>query len=170
MPQPVPEAPPAEQAPPEPVRQPETVTLTEGTSITVRLAETISTDSNYSVRSIRATLDTPIIVNGMVIADHGSTVYGKIVNAEKAGRVQGVSNLTLALTELNTTDGQRVRISTSPWEKQGQTSHAEDAAKIGGGAALGAIIGGLAGGGKGAAIGAGAGGAAGHGSGAWNAR
>jgi hypothetical protein len=45
----------------------------------------------------------------------------------------------------------------------GPESKNADAAKIGGGAALGAIIGAIAGGGKGAAIGAGVGGAAGTG-------
>ncbi len=67
------------------------------------------------------------------------------------------------MTEINTTDGQTVRIQTSPWEKKGDSNTAGNIEKIGGGAALGAIIGALAGGGKGAAIGAAGGGAAGTG-------
>jgi hypothetical protein len=77
--------------------------------------------------------------------------------------VQGVAELTLTVTEINTTDGQRVKIDASTWDKKGPKSTGEDGAKIAGGAALGAIIGAIAGGGKGAAIGAGAGGAAGTG-------
>ena len=77
--------------------------------------------------------------------------------------MRGVSNLSVTLTEINTTDGQRIRVQTNSVEKSGPTSTGMDTAKIAGGAALGAIIGALGGGGKGAAIGAGAGGAAGTG-------
>jgi outer membrane lipoprotein SlyB len=85
------------------------------------------------------------------------------LQADRAGRVKGLSNLSLALTQIHTTDGQTVNIETTPWTKEGSTSKKRDAAEVAGGAALGAIIGAIAGGGKGAAIGAGAGGAAGTG-------
>ena len=148
---------------PAPVRQPRTVTLPVGTSINIRLGETLSTNHNYSGDTFRATLDTPIIMQGAIIAERGSKVLGKIVASEKAGKVKGVSDLTLTLTEINTTDGQRVQIQTGSYDQKGSTSTGKDAAKVGGGAALGAIIGAIAGGGKGAGIGAGIGGAAGAG-------
>lgn len=75
----------------------------------------------------------------------------------------GTSSLDLELTIVETSDGQKVEISTVPWTKRGDTSYGADAAKVGGGAVLGAIIGAAAGGGKGAAIGAGAGGILGAG-------
>lgn len=146
-----------------PVRQPHVVTLDSGTNLIVRLGENLSTKSNYTGDTFRATLDAPIIRDGFIIADKGSKVLGRIMNAEPAGRVHGVADLSLALTEINTTDGQRVRIQSSIYDKRGPTTTGEDAAKIGGGAVLGAIIGAVAGGGRGAAIGAGAGGAAGTG-------
>ena len=148
---------------PEPVAQPHVVTLQTGTNLMVRLGETLSTDHNYTGDTFRGTLESPIIMDGFIIADKGSKVLGRVVNAQKAGRIEGVSDLNLVLTEINTTDGQRVRVDTSTYDKRGPTSTGEDTAKIAGGAALGAIIGGVAGGGKGAAIGAGAGGAAGTG-------
>ena len=77
--------------------------------------------------------------------------------------MQGTARLTVELRRLTTSDGQRIRIQTEPIDKKAITSTGEDAAKVGGGAALGAIIGAIAGGGKGAGIGAGAGGAAGAG-------
>jgi hypothetical protein len=163
-PAPAPAVTPAVPAPaPAPVRQPRTVTLPMGTSINIRLGETLSTNHNYSGDTFRATLDTPIVMQGAVIAERGSKVLGKIVTAEKAGKVKGVSDLTLTLTEINTTDGQRVPIQTGSYDQKGPTSTGKDAAKVGGGAALGAIIGAIAGGGKGAGIGAGVGGAAGAG-------
>ncbi len=148
-------------APPPP--QPHTVTLPAGTNVIVRLGETISTERNYAGDTFRATLDRPIVLDGFVIADKGSKVLGKIVAADKAGKFEGTANLQVTLTEINTTDGQRVRIETGFFNKKGPSNTKEEAAKIGGGAVLGAIIGALAGGGKGAAIGAGAGGAAGTG-------
>ena len=134
-----------------------------GTNVVVRLAETLSPEHNYTGDTFRATLESPILMEGFIIADKGSKVLGRITNAQKAGRIDGVSDLTLTLTEINTTDGQRVKIETSTWDKKGTKSTGEDSAKIAGGAVLGAVIGAIAGGGKGAAIGAGAGGAAGTG-------
>jgi len=148
---------------PPPPPQPHTVTLEAGTNVIVRLGETISTEHNYSGDTFRATLDRPIVLDGFVIADKGSKVLGKIVAADKAGKFEGTANLQVTLTEISTTDGQRVRIETGFFNKKGPSNAKEEAAKIGGGAVLGAIIGALAGGGKGAAIGAGAGGAAGTG-------
>lgn len=151
------------QTAPPPPREPKTVTLTAGMPITVRINETISTNTNYEGDTFTASLDKPIVIDGFVIADRGSRVLGKVLRAEKAGRVKGKSELSLALTQIHTTDGQTVAIQTTPWDKEGPTSKKRDAAEMAGGAALGAIIGAIAGGGKGAAIGAGAGGAAGTG-------
>ena len=142
---------------------PHVVELAAGTNLAIRLGETISTDHNYTGDAFRGTLDQPVIRNGFVIAERGSKVLGKVVEADKAGRVRGVANLNLKLLEINTTDGQRIEVETNSVEKSGQKSTGSDTAKIAGGAALGAIIGALGGGGKGAAIGAGAGGAAGTG-------
>ncbi len=139
------------------------MTIPSGTTLSIRLGEKLSTDLNSTGDAFRGTLEAPLIFNGAIIADRGSSVRGKVVNAEKAGKVKGVSDLQLALTEIHTTDGQRVEIQTAALDKQGPAGKAKDAAKVGGGAALGAIIGAIAGGGKGAGIGAGVGGAAGAG-------
>jgi hypothetical protein len=151
-----------DSAPPAPV-VPRAVTLTAGMPLTVRLNETISTETNFAGDTFTATLDKPVVVDGFIIADKGSRVLGKVIEAQKAGRVKGVSTLSLAVTKIHTTDGQTIEVQTSPFHKDGPTSKKRDAAEIAGGAALGAIIGAIAGGGKGAAIGAGTGGAAGSG-------
>jgi hypothetical protein len=150
-------------ATPAPAVEPHVVTLQPGTMLAIRLGETLSTEHNYTGDTFRGTLDVPIVIDGFIIADKGSKVLGRIVAAQQAGRMEGRSNLSLALTEINTTDGQRVPVETSAFGKQGNSNAAESAAKMAGGAALGAIIGAIGGGGKGAAIGAGVGGAAGTG-------
>lgn len=152
-----------EPPPPPPVRQPHVVTLPAGTTLVIRLGETVSTNHNYTGDAFRGNLDAPIIMDGFIIADKGSRVLGKVVNADKGGHLSKVADLTLALTEIHTTDGQTIQIDTNTFDKQGPKNTVGNAEKIGGGAALGAIIGALAGGGRGAAIGAGAGGAAGTG-------
>lgn len=156
---------PVMSAPTAPAPAPErhVITLQPGTNLAIRLGETLSTDHNYSGDTFRGTLDAPIIIDGFIIADRGSKVLGTIVTAQKAGRMVGTANLDLALTEINTTDGQRVVIETNTYAKQGNSNNGEKAAKMAGGAALGAVIGALTGGGRGAAIGAGVGGAAGTG-------
>jgi len=156
--------PPAETqtaVPPPPA--PKTITLAPGTPVSIRLNETLSSDRNSEGDTFTASLDKPIVVEGFVIADRGARVLGKVIKSERAGRVKGVSNLELALTQVHTTDDQTVTIDTTPLLRRGDTSKERDAAKVAGGAALGAIIGAIAGGGKGAAIGAGTGGAAGGG-------
>lgn len=148
---------------PKPRRQPMTVTLNTGTTLLIRLAETLSSDHNYTGDTFRATLESPIIRNGYVIAEKGSKVLGRVASAQRPRLLDGVSDLQLVVTEINTTDGQRVPVETNIWDKKGGSNAGNSAATIAGGAALGAVIGAVAGGGKGAAIGAGAGGAAGTG-------
>jgi hypothetical protein len=156
-PQPV--EPPA-PAPPPPPKQ---ATLKAGTLVAVRLIETVSSDKNHPGDTFTGTLDSPLVVDGLVLAERGARVEGKVVESQQAGRIKGLSSIALELTRVNLSDGQRVEISTDSFTKMGPQSRAADAEKIGGGAALGAIIGAIAGGGKGAAIGAGVGGAAGAG-------
>jgi hypothetical protein len=129
----------------------------------VRLVEGLSSDRNQPGDLFTATLTDPVVANGYVIAERGARLEGKVVESQKAGKVKGLSSIGIVLTRLNTADGQHVPLRTDTFTKQGQESRGTDAAKVGGGAALGAIIGAIAGGGKGAGIGAGVGGAAGAG-------
>jgi hypothetical protein len=153
--------PPPPEANPEP--SPRQAILTAGTLVSVRLQDTISSDRYHAGDIFTAALDRPLVVDGVVIAEKGARAEGKIIESQQAGRVKGLAVVALELTRVKLSDGQHVEISTDSFTKKGPESHEADAAKIGGGAALGAIIGAIAGGGKGAAIGAGVGGAAGTG-------
>lgn len=147
---------------PEP-RKARTVTIPAGTLLTVRVNETLSTRRNQTGDSFSATLDQPVVVDGFVIAERGSKVEGRVAESDPGGRVKGVSHIALELVRLSTSDGQRVRLQTESFAKEGQKDTKRDVAKIGAAAGIGAAIGAIAGGGKGAAIGAAAGGAAGTG-------
>jgi len=148
--------------PPEP-RQPRHATIPAGTLLTVRLGETLSSAKNQPGDTFTATLDQPLVIEGLAIAERGARVEGKLVDVQQAGHVTGLASLGLQLTKLHTSDGQVVPISTASFAKEGESPKGAAATKVGIGAALGAAIGAIAGGGKGAAIGAGVGGAAGGG-------
>ncbi len=149
-------------AAPEPPSPPK-VKLQAGANLDVRIGETLSTRRNRPGDNFLATLTGPLVIDGWVIAERGARVEGRVVESDPGGRVQGTARLSVELVRLSTSDGQRIRIQTEPIDRKAKASTGEDAAKVGGGAALGAIIGAIAGGGKGAGIGAGAGGAAGAG-------
>jgi hypothetical protein len=143
------------------VRTPHTVTIVVGTPLSVRIGETLSSANIERGDTFLATLDQPLVVDGFVIAERGSRVEGRVVEAEAPGRTKGYSHIGIELTKIFTSDGQHVRVRTAAYKKDSNGSTANDVAKVGVIAAIGAAIGGAADGGKGAAVGAGLGGAAG---------
>jgi hypothetical protein len=140
---------------------PASLTISAGTVIFARLAEPLSSDHNHAGDTFTATLDKPIIVDGWVVARRGETILGNVTTAQKAGRVKGVSQLGIELTDLTVVDGQQLPILTELWKGSAGTSHGTDAAGVATTTGVGTIIGAAADGGAGAGIGAGAGAAAG---------
>jgi hypothetical protein len=136
---------------------PPKLTIKPGTYITVRLNQGLSSDRNQTGDGFAATLAKPVIVDGVVVADRGQTIGGKVTEAKKAGRVEGVSRLAVQLTDLTLLDGQPVPIQTQLFSKNGPTSVGRDVGAVAGTTAAGAAIGAAADWGRGAAIGAGAG-------------
>jgi hypothetical protein len=146
--------------PPPPPPQPITVTIPAGTIVSVRTIDSIDSKTNRTGERFRASLDSPIVVGNNVVVPKGLNVNLKLVNASSAGHIQGRSELTVSLESL-TYQGKTYQLASSDVEEKGGSRGKRSAAVIGGGAVLGAIIGGIAGGGKGAAIGAAAGGGGG---------
>ncbi len=140
---------------------PATLTIRPGTYLSVRVDQWLSSDRNQQGDTFFASLAEPLVVDGIVVAQRGQTVRGRVTEAQKAGRVEGTSKLGIELTGLTLVDGQQVNIQSQMVTRNGTTSVGRDAAGVGTTTALGAIIGAGAGDGRGAAIGAGAGAAAG---------
>jgi hypothetical protein len=140
-------------APPVPAR----LTIKPGTYVTVRINQWLSSDRNQKGDTFTATLSQPVIVDGIVVAQRGQTVYGEVSEAQKAGRVEGASRLGLQLTQLTLVDGDQVSVQSQMVNQKGQTSQGRDAAAIGVTTGLGAAIGAGVNGGVGAGVGAGAG-------------
>jgi len=133
-----------------------------GTQIKVRMTDHLNSEENQIGDTFAATLEEPITVNGRDLYPKGADVSGRIVDVHKTGRLSEPGELDLVLTTISTGHS-AVSISVQPLVLKGESHSKSNTTKIGGGAALGAIIGAVAGGGKGAAIGAGVGGAAGAG-------
>jgi hypothetical protein len=169
-PPPTPVAPPPQEAvqvvppppPPPPPPVAKTVTLPAGTVIPIRMTDTLDSASTQPNTPFHASLGGDLIVDGMVVARSGANVVGRVVTAKDATHFSGSSELSIELTRIDTVSGP-VNVVSDAYTKQGNGRGKNTAAKTGGGAALGAIVGALAGGGKGAAIGAVAGGGVGAG-------
>jgi len=157
----VPAQPPQGFYPPLASSVPAHLTIKPGTYVTVRINQFLSSDRNQTGDAFAATLAQPLVVDGVVVAQRGQTIGGRVSEAQKAGRVEGTSRLGLQLTDLTLADGANVPIQSQMINRNGPTSVGRDAAAIGGTTALGAAIGAGVGWGTGAAIGAGAGAAAG---------
>ncbi len=141
--------------PPPPV--PASLTVPSGTFVTVRINQMLSSDRNHVGDAFSATLQKPLVVNGVVLAEPGQTVGGHVVEAVKAGHVSGLARLGVQLTDLALVDGQQISIKSSLVNRTGPSSVGQDAGTIAGTTALGAAVGAAAAWGTGAAIGAGAG-------------
>jgi hypothetical protein len=143
-----------------PAAVPAPLVIPEGTAITVRLQNAVSSGTAQTGDTFDATVASPIQVDGKTVVPAGSVARGTVAEAKAKGKIKGDARLRLELTELAMNGSSYpVQASMSGFSEKGKGKRT--AATTGGGAALGAIIGGIAGGGKGAAIGALVGGGAG---------
>jgi hypothetical protein len=133
-----------------------------GTVLTVRLGQAVGSKISSVGQTFTATVASPVEVEGRTAVPAGATASGTVADAKPLGRFKGGAVLQLRLTSI-TVNGSEQSISTSAVTRVEKGKGKRTAVLAGGGAGLGALIGGLAGGGKGAAIGALAGAGAGTG-------
>lgn len=131
-----------------------------GTVLTVRLGQAVGSKISEPGQSFAATLAEPVQIGGKTVIPEGANARGTVVDAKPLGRFKGGAVLRLKLDSINV-DGTDRAIETSSVVRSAKGKGKRTAVMAGGGAGLGALIGGLAGGGKGAAIGALAGAGAG---------
>lgn len=135
-------------------------TVPAGTSLVIRMIDDVDSERDATGQTFRASIDEPVVVDGETVIPRGADVTAKLVADRDAGQLTGRSELTMDLQSI-TVGGKSVAIATEEVVQQGESRTRQTATRTGGGAALGAIIGAIAGGGKGAAIGAVTGAAAG---------
>ena len=142
------------------VLAPKPLVVPADTAIEVVLDESLSSKTATPGQSFQATVEAPVEIDGKVAIPKGAHATGTVKDAKAAGRFKGASLLELALKSVEV-NGKTHEISTSAPAFSHKGKGKRTAVAVGGGAGLGALIGGLAGGGKGAAIGAAAGAGAG---------
>src|SRR5258707_7845669 len=136
-----------------------------GTRVTIRLAQAVGSKISQPGEAFSGAVATPVEVNGQTLIASGATASGTVVDAKALGHFAGGARLELKLNSINI-NGADQPVQTSSIVQVIKGKGKRTGIMAGGGAGLGAIIGGIAGGGKGAAIGALAGAGAGTAGGA----
>jgi hypothetical protein len=146
------------------------VVVPRNTILALELLTPLSSDSSQRGDRLEAKVIEPVEFANFI-------VEGRVAQVKRAGKVKGTAQLQLAFDQIRSTDNRSTHLNAELIEittmggddtqvdseggVKGRDSTKDDAAKVGGAAGIGAIIGAIAGGGKGAAIGAIIGGGAG---------
>jgi hypothetical protein len=161
---PAPPAPPAASAPPPPPpvanAQYGGITIPAGSDVSVRTIDSVDSERDRRGQTYRASIDQPVIVNGQTVIPRGADAVVMLSDSQQSGKIEGKTVLTLELRSI-TINGRTYDSTSSTVSRESGSRGSRSAKVIGGTAALGAIIGAIAGGGRGAAIGAGSGAAVG---------
>jgi hypothetical protein len=128
------------------------ITVPQETALRVTLDQSITTDQNRSGDRFEATVSEPVVIDGKTVIPEGARATGLVVDARHSGHLKGRAQLHLALQSVEV-DGKTYDIRTTTPGRVGRDHKKRNWAFIGGGAAGGALIGALAGGGEGALIG-----------------
>lgn len=142
-PRPAPAEEPREREPARPA--PVTRSVPAGTSFAVRLDEQLSTRSAGVGEGFTATLTEPIYAaDGSLLIPAGATVRGHVTESRAAGRAGQTPTLRITFDAISS-GGRSYPISATsadvPVRRVTRDSKGEQAAKIGGGAAVGAVLG-----------------------------
>jgi hypothetical protein len=119
----------------------------------IKTTSQLETGQTKSGAKFTAALQTDLVVGNTVVAPAGATVYGRVVESKKAGRLVGKAKLTIELTDLKINNQLQPIVTeqlSSTGERQGTLK------KVGAGAAVGGIADGEDGAKTGAAVGLGA--------------
>jgi hypothetical protein len=145
-------APAPEQAaappPPPPPPPPKVYTVPSGTSLTVRIAQELSSKTSTVGDPFSGTLAQSVRVHGVTVLKAGAPVSGTVASSKKQGRFKGEGDLGIQLSRVGPYE-----VTTQEMLQTVKGKGKRTGAMVGGGAGGGALIGGLAGGGKGALIG-----------------
>lgn len=137
-----------------------TFVVPAGTPIRVRLNSSLDTARSRPGDGFTGIVEAPVVVEGTVVVPKGANVEGVVRSSKSSGRFKGQAYLSLALDSIEI-GGSAVPVVTDGFGVSSGGHKKRNLTLIGGGSGVGALIGGLAGGGGGALIGAGAGAAAG---------
>jgi hypothetical protein len=118
-----------------------------GAPIQIQLLTPLNTGSAQAGQEFSGTLAQPVS-DGKKLWPRGTEVKGKVLEVVSSGRLSRPASITLQITEIGTS-----QVTTEAEQIDGRSHAGRNAGLILGGAAAGAILGSIAGGGKGAIIG-----------------
>jgi len=149
---------------PAPKPAPQPVVVPAGTQLSVEFASAVTTKTAKVGDPVNARLAAPLVVGDRTVATAGAAVQGVVTEVFSGSQeVGGTPKLGISFNRMTLENGESVPI-TGDILQQGQRESGRDAAKIAGGAIIGAVIGHqVDGGGAGKVVGGILGGAAGAG-------
>lgn len=157
-----PPAPKAAKKPEQPAA-PTEVSVLAGTILKAALEATLTSHESKAGDRFTLKVTEPVVVAGYIAIPAGATVEGEVVDARGSGRVSGHGEITLAFRSVTDATGTARTIEADTFYGQAEGAGGRDAAIIAGGAAAGAVVGGIVGKTKGAVVGGLIGAAAGTG-------
>ncbi len=142
---------------PEPVAPPapeflELVVPTDSV-IGLQMESTVSSDRAKVEDAVDARVTRDVRVDGRVAIPAGSLVHGTVTEVERGSKVRERARLGIRFHTVVLAGGERLTLRTEAITREGAAAGRQSAAKIGGAAVGGAILGAILGGKKGAAIG-----------------
>jgi hypothetical protein len=153
----------AEPEPPAAPAEPEKIDLVVPAEsvLGLQIERTVTSEVARVEDRVEARVTRDVRVGDRVAIPAGSVVQGSVMEVERGGKVKEKARLGIRFHTVVLADGSRLSIRTDSVVREGTSPTGESAAKIGGAAVGGAILGAILGGGKGAAIGGGIGAAGG---------
>jgi hypothetical protein len=143
-----------------PPPKPAPLVVPSGTAVNVSLGSALGSKLSKIGQTFTGSVAEDVVIGGEVAIPKGATVNGTVTDAKPLGRFAGGASLDVRLDSINVNGADLpVQAKATPFSAKGKGKRT--AILAGGGAALGGIVGALAGGGKGAAIGMAAGAGAG---------
>ena len=139
----------------------EELVLSADSVIGLQVDTPISTDTAEVEDDVEARVTRDVMVSDRVAIPAGTRVLGSVVLVERAGQIKGASRLGVRFHTVVLDSLVEVPVVTETVYREGEGRGSKSAAKIGGAAVGGAILGAIFGGGRGAAIGGAAGAAGG---------
>jgi len=150
----------AQEEAPAPAAKMISVTVPAGTALEVELLDSLSSGTNQVGDAVRAKLTSDLTIDGKRVATAGAELYGTVTEVQPLKKFGGQPAIAVAFEELDADSGETLAI--EAWLSEvGKKQGGRDAAKIGGGAVAGAIVGHQVDDDKGSEIGALVGGAIG---------
>lgn len=120
---------------------PQTYVVPAGTALDVELLSELSTKDARVGRTVEGRLQSPVMSGDRRVVEPGARVTGTITEVVSGShKIGGIPTLSIAFESITAEDGTRIPV-TARFAQSGKSETGRDAAKILGGAAVGAVIG-----------------------------